>query len=216
MPKSNASRLLRAMASCGMLETVGDSKRYRPGLLLHDAGRHYRLTNPFLRSVEEAAARAARRLGAGAIVSVVERDAGQVAIVSEFDANGMLVERLPAPRSCVSQRAGGLALIARLSDETVAGMLAGVDSAMTTQAMDCLRLARRRGFAIFDQDGRVEVAVAVGDASQLKEAAVCVAVPSDSAASWRVEAARSMHEQLVTIAASARDTSFKPFAPEAA
>ncbi|MCA0420501.1 MAG: helix-turn-helix domain-containing protein [Proteobacteria bacterium] len=35
MPKSNASRLLRAMRDEGLLETVGESKRYRPSLLLN-------------------------------------------------------------------------------------------------------------------------------------------------------------------------------------
>ncbi len=35
MPKSNASRLLRAMAGCGLLETVGRSKRYRQGKGIH-------------------------------------------------------------------------------------------------------------------------------------------------------------------------------------
>ena len=39
MPKSNASRLLRSMRDEGLLETVGDSKRYRPSLLLNQVVR---------------------------------------------------------------------------------------------------------------------------------------------------------------------------------
>lgn len=44
MPKSNASRLLRTMRDAGLLETVGDSKRYRPSVLLHQAGQVYRFS----------------------------------------------------------------------------------------------------------------------------------------------------------------------------
>ena len=33
MPKSNASRLMKAMREAGLLETIGDSKRHRPGRL---------------------------------------------------------------------------------------------------------------------------------------------------------------------------------------
>ncbi|WP_216073905.1 helix-turn-helix domain-containing protein, partial [Acinetobacter baumannii] len=41
LPKSNVSRLLRAMRDAGFLETGGETKRYRPGLLLHQTGHIY-------------------------------------------------------------------------------------------------------------------------------------------------------------------------------
>ena len=34
LPKANASRLMKAMRESGMLETIGDSHRHRPGTMM--------------------------------------------------------------------------------------------------------------------------------------------------------------------------------------
>jgi DNA-binding IclR family transcriptional regulator len=220
MPKSNASRLLRAMASCGMLEAVGDSKRYRPGLLMYDAGRHYRLTSPFLQRVEDAAGRAALKLGAGAPVFTFERDRAQLVTVSEFGPDGRRLRFLPGARSSVFAAAAGLVLLARMSNEQIRGLAQGREPDDVAQtAMAHVERARRQGFVAIDRGpagAGVEIAVAIGEPASRKEAALSVAVLGATSPAQRLEIARSLHEAAAIAAQSFRDAAFRPFDPEAA
>jgi DNA-binding IclR family transcriptional regulator len=219
MPKSNASRLLRAMAACGMLESVGDSKRYRPGLLLHDAGRHYRLTSVFVHRVEDAAARAARRLGQGASVFVAERDRRDVVNVSKVGAEGVHSRYLPAPRGCVFASAAGAALLARLDQAQLRAQFAPDEGAASVVDLAGAELARRRGFATYRRaagEAMVEIAVAVGEAGGRKEAALVTLVSSSLTDAQQAEVARALHDEAAVLAQAARDPEFRAFVPDAA
>jgi DNA-binding IclR family transcriptional regulator len=216
MPKSNASRLLRSMAACGMLETVGASKRYRPGIAVHEAGRQYRLTSPFAGKVDEAAHTALARL-AGAVerVAAVERDRAHVLVVSEWGLGGPLL-RPAAPRLAASQAAAGLALLSRLSDQGVREVMtspipgfAPLDGGVLEEAARAAGLARRRGFATFSETGgRLEIAVAFGDPVARKEAALTATAPDGAGVEAVLAIATVLHEAARAIAAAARDPGF--------
>lgn len=216
MPKSNASRLLRAMASCGMLEPVGASKRYRPGIAVHEAGRQYRLTSPFAGKVDEAAHAALARL-AGAVESVaaVERDRAHVLVVSEWSLAGPLL-RPAAPRLAAPRAAAGLALLSRLSDQALRDVLtkpvagyAPLEGASLEEATRGAGLARRRGFATLSNGGgRLEIAVAFGDPAARKEAALTATAPEGAGAETVLAIASALHETARAVAAAARDSGF--------
>ena len=219
MPKSNASRLLRAMAACGLLETVGASKRYRPGLAVHEAGRQYRLTSAFAMQLDQTAARVSEKLG-GAVsaVSVVERDGPFVVCVAERGEDGP-IQRPAGPRRVATSVAPGQALLARLGDDALRAMFARpwagftplADAAFADAARSVAQ-ARRRGYAsLQDGDGRAEIAVALGDPSLRKDAALCV-VARDGASATDI--ARALHEICAALAATLRDAQFGAFNAE--
>lgn len=219
MPKSNASRLLRAMAACGMLEPVGASKRYRPGVAIYEAGRQYRLTSPFAAQIDEAARLVAERVGAAvASVAVIERDGPYVISVAERGAEGPIL-RPAGPRRFAAAAAPGHALLARLGDEAMravlsrpcAGYAPPADSAYEETARG-VGLARRRGFATLDDGkGGFEIAVALGDPQARKEAALSVVARED--ASVR-DIARILHEICAALATTLKDASFRAFRAE--
>ncbi|MGO4781411.1 helix-turn-helix domain-containing protein, partial [Lysobacter sp. 2RAB21] len=70
MPKSNASRLLRAMRNEGLLETVGDSKRYRPSLLLNQVGHIYRFAASLIDRADSVIGRISDEVGHTGYISV--------------------------------------------------------------------------------------------------------------------------------------------------
>lgn len=223
MPKSNASRLLRAMAACGMLEPVGASKRYRPGLVLHEAGRQYWSTSPLHPRLDECALAALARLsGRSDLISVMERDGLFVICVGERGPQGRLDRPTPERRPA-SAVAPGHALLARLSDDVLRSLLerGGRGHApLTGEAYDAVARAvgqaRRRGFAaVRGKNGSTEIAVAIGDPQLRKEAALTATLPPDADLGAAQEAARILNEIAAPIAAAARDPAFHVFQAEA-
>src|SRR5262245_26863140 len=88
VPKSTASRLLRAMLEAGFLETIGASKRYRPGLLLYEAGRLYRDSSSL---IERAAAVVARiSVDTGHTGYVSKREGRDVVAVTDHPGSNAL------------------------------------------------------------------------------------------------------------------------------
>lgn len=216
MPKSNASRLLRAMAACGMLEPVGASKRYRPGVAVYEAGRQYRLTSPFAGQIDEAARLVAERVGDKFdAVMVIERDGPYVISVAERRAEGPIY-RPAGPRRFAAAAAPGHALLARLGEDAIRALLARpaagyapIDGGAYAQLALGLGQARRRGFAsLADGRGGVEIAVAIGDPQARKEAAISVLTREDAAIS---DIAKILHEVCAALAGALKDLSFAPF-----
>lgn len=221
MPKSNASRLLRAMSACGMLEPVGASKRYRPGVAVHEAGRQYRLTSPFAGQLDDAAQLLSERLGETAdTICVMERDGSDILCVAERGRAGPIL-RPAGPRRPAVLVAPGHALLARLGDEALRGL---IDQAVgrATLAADgveaarrAIATARRRGFAtLADARGRIEIAVAIADPQARKEAALTV-LTRESVGATTPDVARALHEVCGVLARSLRDLGFQPFRPDA-
>lgn len=225
MPKSNASRLLRAMAGCGLLETVGASKRYRPALLLHEAGALYRTASDLTQRANDVVARVAAACGHTGYVSI--RDGAEVVVVTDHPGTHALRvastigRRLPAASTST-----GRALLARCADEEIRALFSPFPTPPSANAPGDLeallrRLAqtRREGYACAVDEayrGVGAVSVAVGDPQTRGEAALCITFPAAlMSAAERVALARELHEGAAQIARVTGDAAFLPFAPMA-
>lgn len=224
MPKSNASRLLRAMASCGMLETVGASKRYRPALLLHEAGALYRTASSLTQRADDIVARVAAASGHMGYVSIL--DGVEVVAVTDHPGTHALRvastfgRRLPAAASST-----GRALLARRSDAEINALFTPFPTPPSANApgdvgalLARIAAVREGGYACaIDEANRGvgAVSVAVGDPRGGAEVALCIAFPAAlMSEAERIDLARELHEGAAQIARITGDVSFRPFAPE--
>lgn len=227
MPKSNASRLLRAMAACGLLETVGASKRYRPGLLLHEAGSIFRTSSALTQRADEVVARVAAASGHTGYVS--RRDGAEMVAVTDHPGmHALRVASTIGRRLDAGASATGRSLLARLPDAEIRALFTPFPTPPSANAPanadDLLRrvdLVRRNGFACaIDEANRGvgAVAVAVGDPQTQSEVALCIAFPAAlMSQSERIALARELHEGAAAIAAITQDARFAAvFQPEAA
>lgn len=221
MPKSNASRLLRAMRDAGFLETVGDTKRYRPSLMLVDVGRVYRRSSPLLSRCYAVVQRVSQACGHTGYVS--RRTGNQIVPLIDYEGTmplrvvSSVGGRLPAFAS-----ATGRALLARLSDAEVAGLYPGglPEGPSATAPRDLpdlyarLAEARRTGIAIsFDEASRgvAAVSVAVGEEESGDEFALCIVLPAaTSLPAERDAIAGALLSGAAEIAAISRDPRFNP------
>lgn len=223
MPKSNASRLLRAMAGCGLLETVGASKRYRPALLLHEAGALYRTASDLTQRADDVVARVAAGCGHTGYVSI--RDGRDIVAVTDHPGahalrvSSTIGRRLPAAASST-----GRALLARCADEDIRALFTPFPAPPSANApgdVEALLLrigqARREGYACAVDEanrGVGAVAVAVGDPQTRGEVALCITFPAALMNSdERVALAGELHEGAAQIARMSGDPGFRPFAP---
>lgn len=187
MPKSNASRLLRAMRDVGLLDAVGDTKRYRPGLAVVEAARVYLRSSTLIERADAVVAEISARCGHTGYVSV--RDGASVAAVTDHPGTNALRvasnigRRLPAAAS-----ATGRSLLARLTDEEVRALHPdGLDppSPRAPQTVDELleriALVRREGISRSHDEatrGADAVAVAVGDPRTGEAVSLCLVFPA--------------------------------------
>ncbi|MHB2168552.1 IclR family transcriptional regulator [Alsobacter sp. R-9] len=188
-PKSTTSRLLRAMRDAGLLETVGDSKRYRPGILLFELGQSYRAGSTLVARAHEVVSGIVDRVGHTGYVSV--RDGLDVMGLTYVAGRNVLRvgtpvgRRLPLPAS-----ATGRTLLARLSDDEIRGLFPGSlprPSPRAPQTIDELiarvESVRRTGFAESDGEanpGVGAIASAVGDPATGEMVSLCITFPQST------------------------------------
>lgn len=187
VPKSTASRLLRAMLEAGFLETVGASKKYRPGLLLYETGRLYRDSSSL---IDRAAAVVARISGATGHTGYVSKREGRdiVAVTDHPGTNALRVSSSIGRRLEAFATATGRTLLARMSNEDVRKLYAyplTPPSPTAPQNIDELlaRLVavRRQGFAESNDEsnrGVGALAVAVGDPERGEAVSLCIVYPA--------------------------------------
>lgn len=220
MPKSNASRLLRSMRDAGLLETVSDSKRYRPSALLLQAGQAFRSSSTLIERADSAVAQVVGEVGHTGYVSL--RQGSEILGVTVHTGHQALRvvtnigDRIPAFAA-----SSGRALLARLPDHAVAEIHAGqlaVPSPTAPQTLDELlgRLAviRAQGYAASEDEavrGVGAISVAVGDPAQGEEVALCISYPVGTIpAEERAAIIRSLGEGAAAIAAVTGDPLFTP------
>lgn len=177
LPKASASRLLRAMREAGMLETVGATKRHRPGPMMLDLAAAFRRSSRVIERASLIVAAASRRFGHTGYVSV--REGREVTAVADFEGSNALRvvsnigRRLPAHLS-----ATGRSLLARLSAAEVAALYAGCNEVGELLAL--LEQVRAQGFALSRQDttpGVDGIAVAVADPASDEVVSLCLVYP---------------------------------------
>lgn len=187
MPKSNASRLLRAMRDAGFLEQVPGTRRYRAGLLMFEMGHTYRRGSPLLSQAHAAVSRISRDCGHTGYVSI--RDGCDVMGLTYHEGSQLLRVGTPiGERLSASATATGRALLARLGDDAVRALFPEPlqpPSPNSPRDMEELlgRLARirERGFEIARHEanpGIDSLATAVGDPASGEEVSLCIVYPS--------------------------------------
>jgi DNA-binding IclR family transcriptional regulator len=226
VPKSTASRLLRAMLEAGFLETVGASKKYRPALLLYEAGRLYRDSSTLIDRAAAVVARVSAETGHTGYVS--KRDGRDIVAVTDHPGtNALRVASSIGRRLEAFASATGRSLLARLGDDDVRALY--VDgftppSPTAPQSMDELlaRLAtvRRLGFAeSYDESNRGvgAIAVAVGDPERGEAVSLCIVYPASIIAPpERQSIVDALRAGAGEIAAVTRDKLFIPSADDRA
>ncbi len=220
MPKSNASRLLRAMRDAGLLESVGDSKRYRPSLLLHQAGYFYRFSVSLIDRADAVVARVGEQCGHTGYVSV-RRGAEIVGVTVHPGRHALRVVTTIGDRIDASASSTGRALLARLPDAGVRalypdGLTPPSDTAPATVDDLLARLAfiRSHGYAESNDEavrGVRSISVAVGDPVTGAEVALCISFPDATvAAAERTGIIRLLGAGAAEIAALTGDRLFVP------
>lgn len=220
MPKSNASRLLRAMRDEGLLETVGDSKRYRPALLLAQVGQLYRFAASLIDRADAVVGRISDEIGHTGYISV-RRGTEIIGVTAHPGRHALRVvtsigDRIPAFASST-----GRALLARLPDAEVRalypeGFVAPSETAPRDMDELLARLAetRRNGFAESHDEavrGVHAISVGLGDPATGDEVALCITFPAATATPGeRLSIIRSLAEGAAEIAALTQDKRFFP------
>jgi DNA-binding IclR family transcriptional regulator len=188
-PKSSTSRLLRAMRDAGLLETVGDSKRYRPGILLFELGQSYRAGSTLVTRAHDVVSGIVDRVGHTGYVSV--RDGLDVMGLTYVAGRNVLRVGTPVGRRLpLSASATGRTLLARLDSDEVCGLFHGALPQPSPRAPRSLeelaaRLddVRRMGFAESDGEANPGVgalASAVGDPETGEVVSLCVTYPQST------------------------------------
>lgn len=209
MPMANASRLLKAMRDSGLLETIGDSKRHRPGRLMLDLAAAFRHSSGLIGRAGEVVAEVVRRFGHTGYVSVLNgRDVTAVADYPGSNALRVvssLGRRLPAHLS-----ATGRSLLARMDDEAVLRLYEGFATAKTLPAR--LAEVRAQGFATSEQEttpGVNAIGIAVADPLTDEAVSLCIVYPCMLVdAAGRDEMILALGEGAARIAADLGSTDF--------
>lgn len=177
LPKASASRLLRAMREAGMLETIGETKRHRPGRMMLDLAAAFRHSSGIIGRASEVVAQAARRFGHTSYVSI--REGTEVTAVADYEGSNSLRvvsnigRRLPAHLSST-----GRTLLARMRDEDIDRLYAGHPAEAALKAE--LARVRAQGFAFSEQEttpGVDGIAVAVADPKTDEAVSLCIVYP---------------------------------------
>jgi DNA-binding IclR family transcriptional regulator len=186
LPKSSVSRLLRSMREVGFLETVGASKRYRPGVLLVEAAQIARRSSTLLSRADAVVAAITAEFGHTTYVSA-RLGTEVLALTDHTGTNVLRVASTVGERLQAFACATGRTLLARLDDEAVRALYPGrlePPSKNAPQTVEDLlaRLerVRREGFAEADDEanrGVGGIAVAVGDPQTGEEVSLCVTFP---------------------------------------
>lgn len=187
LPKASASRLLKAMREAGLLETIGDSKRHRPGRMFLNITAAFRSSSMLITAAAEAVARVSSACGHTGYVSVLD---GQhaMAVTDHPGTNALRVVSSLGRRLPAHAAATGRTLLARLDPVGVArlyadGLPPAPRSAPQTLASLQARLAevRARGYEEASDaaaPGVDALAVAVADPQQDDLVSLCIVFPA--------------------------------------
>lgn len=177
LPKASASRLLRAMREAGMLETIGGTRRHRPGRMMLDLAAAFRHSSRLIERASAVVAAATQQFGHTGYVSL--REGREVTAVADFEGTNLLRvvsnigRRLPAHLS-----ATGRTLLARMADHDVAALYP--DPAEAAHLSAVIADVRARGYALSLQDttpGVDAIAIAVADPASDEAVSLCLVYP---------------------------------------
>jgi DNA-binding IclR family transcriptional regulator len=186
LPKSNLSRLMRAMRDCGLLDSAEPKRGYRLGALMQQLSNLSLGATGLSARASAAVRRMCDRLGYTGYVSAL-RGASMVGLVHHLGHNPLQVGvplggRLPAD-ACAT----GRAMLAEMSDAEVEQLLGGEVSrasprspATIGELLQRLEQVRRQGWAESSDEagkGVGALAVAVRDAQTGERLSLCMTYP---------------------------------------
>jgi DNA-binding IclR family transcriptional regulator len=224
LPKASASRLLKAMREAGLLETIGDSKRHRPGRMFLNITAAFRTSSMLITLGAEAVARVSSACGHTGYVSVLDgQDA--MAVTDHPGTNALRVVSSLGRRLPAHAAATGRTLLARLDPAEVARLYAGglppaPPAAPHTLAALQARLVtvRAQGFEEASDaaaPGIDALAVAVADPRQHEVASLCIVFPAAVvAAPERRRILGGLIEEAAAIARATDDGGFAASLPQ--
>ncbi|MGR3598835.1 MAG: IclR family transcriptional regulator [Heliomarina sp.] len=177
MPKANASRLMKAMRDTGMLSTIGDTMRHRPGTVMLDLAAIFRRSSRLISRASEAVSTLSNQFGHTGYISILDRQ--EVTAVADFPGtNALRVVSNIGRRLSAHQSATGRSILARMSDDEIAALYE--DQSLTGSLRSQLSQIRRNGFAASSQEstaGVDAIAVAVGDPATHEIISLCIVYP---------------------------------------
>lgn len=186
MPKSSASRLLKAMLQQGLLSRMANSPRYKVGNLLFEISQLYRLNSSLIEAVDETMKAVCRETGHTGYVSIL--DGAEVLVIRMHQGSHALRVFTPlGQRAPAFATANGRTLLARLADERVRALhVDGIvpPSPNSPQSIDellsVLDQIRRSGWAEANDEaiaGVGSVAASVADPETGETIGFCVSYP---------------------------------------
>lgn len=117
VPKSTASRVLKQMMECGLLERDARTLAYRPSLLILELSHQVRASTPILARMEEALQALVKETGHTGYISVLDETRRHVVVLRvHHGSHPLRVVTWPGHRSPAVAVSTGRALLARLSD----------------------------------------------------------------------------------------------------
>ena len=186
-PKSSVSRLLKEMASLGLLERVPGSLAYRVGVLPLEIGRWYRSGSALVEATDALLGDITRRTGHGSLIAIL--DGTEIVVIrSRPGLHPTAIYRPAGNRGSAWTSSTGRVLLARLpDDEILRGFTpfpadpsaAGPKS--VEQLLRRLALVRRRGWEETVDEyapGIAAVSVAVTDPGTSEAVALNLTLPS--------------------------------------
>lgn len=186
LPKSNASRLLRAMHEAGMLDAAGRGRGYRLGEWLQDLGQMATQTQTFHARASAAARRVSEQTGHAGYVSVLI-GTHMVGLAHHVGGNTQQVGVPLGGRLPVDACATGRAMLAAMTDAEVRQLLGGrVSRASGRSPQDFddlltrLQLVREQGYAESRDEatpGGGALAVAAQDPQTGEKLCLCLTYP---------------------------------------
>lgn len=183
LPKSSASRLLKAMADVGMLATIEDRPGYRVGHLIFETSRRHRSNSTLSLFADEALGQIAKATGHTGYVAILDR-AEILGLRMRHGTRALRVVTSPGDRLPAFASASGRALLARLDDEAVRALHPAPlqpPSPHAPQTIDdllaALAVVRDKGWAQVTDEclpGVESLAVAVHDRETGESVAICI------------------------------------------
>lgn len=177
MPKANASRLLKSMRDAGLLETIGDTRRHRPGRLVLDLAAAFKHSSGVIGRASELVAEVSRQFGHTGYLSL--REGREVTGIADFPGtNTLRVMGAVGRRLKAEASATGRSLLARMTDEEVSELYAGKEGLEDLLAK--LAEIRAQGFAYSSQEatpGVDAIAIAVADPVTEEAVSLCIVYP---------------------------------------
>jgi DNA-binding IclR family transcriptional regulator len=125
VPKSTASRVLKHMTACGLLERDARTLAYRPSLLILELSHQVRASSSILDRMEDALQALVQETGHTGYISVLDETCRHVVVLRvRHGTQPLRVVTWPGHRSPAVAVSTGRTLLARLSDSALADLYA--------------------------------------------------------------------------------------------